>query len=250
MESKSYHEDDIDRYLSQDMSLQERTAFEQRIKEDKVLQQEVALQQDIAAGIHLFGGESLKKQLQAVEDEGRVVSFPPKDQKKGGTNYLWLGIAASLSALLIVAILVFNRNEDPQTLYAAYYEPYPNVVNPAERSEGLPTDAAGQAMYYYEREEFEKAITLFTQESALDDQAYQFYLGVSYLGVQQAEEALTTLQPLLQDEQSAFYEPALWYTGLAQLQANQPEQAQEIFKKVVGLEGDYTVEAQALLDKL
>nr|WKN36941.1 tetratricopeptide repeat protein [Tunicatimonas sp. TK19036] len=252
MESRSYHEDDIDRYLGQEMSIQEREAFEERMNHDPALQKEVALQKDITMGINLFGGESLKKQLQSVDREDTDV--PPVSEeaptRRARPMYVWLGIAASLTALFLVAILLFDRGANPQDLYATYFEPYPNVVNPAQRSEGGATDAAGQAMFFYERGEFTKAIELFTQEPLLSDQAYQFYRGVSYLGVNDAQQAVVTFTSLSEDEQNAFYEPSLWYMGLAQLQMDQPKQAKNTFQKVAAIGGDYKAEAQAILDEL
>lgn len=251
MESTSYHEDDIDRYLEHKMSAQEHKAFEERIKSDPALRKEVALQQDITAGINLFGGEALKKKLQSADrEETDLPSDSEAKNNRGRPMYTWIGIAASLSALFLVAILLFDRGTDPQELYATYYEPYPNVVNPAQRSEGAATDAAGQAMYFYEQGEFEKAIQLFTQEPSLSDQAYRFYLGVSYLGSKNAQQAISILTPLSEDAQFAFHEPVLWYLGLAQLQTSKPELARETLQKVIAIGGDYKAEAQAILDAL
>ncbi|MEM9675261.1 MAG: hypothetical protein AAF992_21900, partial [Bacteroidota bacterium] len=118
-----------------------------------------------------------------------------------------------------------------------------------ERSEGTPTDINGQAMYYYEQEKFDEAIALFSQGQS-NDQAYQFYLCVSYLGNQQPSQAEHTLASLTEDQESAFYEAALWYTGLANLANDEPEKAKSKLEMVSRMEGEFSSEAQELLEKL
>lgn len=244
----SNQEDNIERYLREEMNQQERKFFEETLKKNEELQEEVNLQQDVFSGIGLFGAEEMKKQLQAVEADEKGKS--PTATSRGRPLYTWLAVAASVTALLLVAIFLFNTGPNSQELYAAYYEPYPNVVNPIERSSGVPTDAAGKAMYFYEQGNFEEAISLFTQELPPSDQAYRFYLGVSYLGTEQPELAEETLQPLLRDEEGAFYEAALWYTGLAQLAKGLADPARETLEKVIDLRGEYIREAQELLEEI
>jgi tetratricopeptide (TPR) repeat protein len=246
MEPAPNQEDKIDRYLRKEMEPEEQEAFEDVLNKDEALQLEVSLQRDAISGINLFGAESLKKQLQEIDDQ----QSPNLPSSRGRPLYIWLAVAASATVILLVTVLLLNTASSPQELYTAYYEPYPNVVDPVERSEELPTDPAGQAMYYYERGDFEEAITLFNQEQLIDDQAYRFYLGVSYLGNQQLDLAEKTLAPLLEDEQGAFYEAALWYTGLSNLANGEPEQAKSKLEKVVGVEGEFSNEAQELLNKL
>lgn len=244
----SNQEDNIERYLREEMDHQERKVFEEALNEDESLQEEVDLQQDVFSGIGLFGAEEMKKQLQAIDADEKDSS--PIAASRGRPLYTWLAVAASVTALLLVAIFLFNAGPNSQELYATYYEPYPNVVNPVERSSGVPTDAAGKAMYFYEQGNFEEAIKLFTQEPNLNDLAYRFYLGVSYLGTQQSELAEQTLQPLLEDEEGAFYEAALWYTSLSQLARDQSESAREILEKIADLQGEYAREAQELLEEI
>ena len=246
MEPATNQEDNIDRYLRKEMGPQEQAAFREALDNDQDLQLEVEMQRDAISGINLFGAEALKKQLQEV-DAQQATNSP---NSRGRPLYVWLAIAASVTALLLVAVLLFDGGSNSQELYTAYFEPYPNVVDPIERSGGVPVDLAGKAMYFYEQENFKEAISLFNQNQLLDDQAYQFYLGVSYLGNQQPGLAEQTLAPLVEDEQGALYEAALWYTGLANLASNKPEQAKSKIEMVSKLEGEFSKEAQDLLADL
>ncbi len=256
MKQDSQYDDKFDRYLRDEMDAEERQAFEDLLNEDESLKEEVDLQEDITAGIDLFGSEELKRQLQQSEESATVpLTFSQERSKEQSDKakavrplYFALATAASF-ILVIVAVWLLNPGGSSQDLYAAYYEPYPNVVNPVERSEGIPTDAAGQAMYYYEQGNYQQAIALFTQQMPTDV-AYQFYLGVSYLAVQQPTQAEETLQTLLSDSEGAFYEPALWYISLARLANNQPDAAKITLQQVVGFQGEYATDAQALLEQL
>ena len=103
-------------------------------------------------------------------------------------------------------------------------------------------------MYYYEQGNYEQAINLFSQLP--NDEAYQFYLGISYLGAEQAREAEVTLEPLLKSTQGVFYEPALWYTSLAQIQSEQTEVAKASLQQLIGMQGEYAADAEALLQQM
>jgi len=246
MEPVPNQEDNIDRYLRKEMKPEEQKAFEDALSKDEALQSEVNLQRDALSGINLFGAESLKKQLQEIDAQ----QAPSSPSNRGRPLYVWLAVAASVTALLLVTVLLFDGSPNAQELYATYYEPYPNVVNPVERSEGAVTDPAGQAMYYYEQGKFEEAIALFVQEQPASVQPYQFYLGVSYLGNNQPVMAEQTLASLAEDEQGVFYEAALWYSGLAHLANGDLEQAKTKIELVSKLEGEFGVEAQELLEEL
>ncbi|MEM9829464.1 MAG: tetratricopeptide repeat protein [Bacteroidota bacterium] len=254
MNQEPQNDGKFDRYLREEMDAEERQAFENLLNEDESLQEEVKLQQDIVEGIGLFGSETLKRQLQQSEEPATVPlnvhrGNPSEKQKKEARPlYFALATAASFG-LVLVAVWLLSPGGSSQQMYTAYYQPYPNVVNPLERSEGVPTDAAGQAMYYYEQGNYEQAIALLTQEASVDN-AYQFYLGVSYLGIQRPTQAETTLQTLLSDSEGAFYEPALWYISLSRLARNQPDAAKATLQQVVDLQGEYAANAQGLLDEL
>lgn len=254
LNSDNYQE--IDRYLRDEMNKEERDRFEQQMQENPLLRQELELQRDIEGGVDLFGGESLKKRLQALEgadspDDTVIspVNGKPKNQRSKSV-YLWLGIAASLVLLLMAVILLSDSSRDPQSLYADYYEPYPNVLNPIERSSGAPTEPGDQAMYLYEQRNYRQAIELINDSGLSNDPAYQFYLGICYLEVQDASSAIKTFDKILVNHQGGFYEPALWYRGLAQMQTGQYEAAGKSFREIVDRQGDYRGEAQQILEEL
>ncbi len=256
MELSPNQEEYIERYLRQELSGEEREAFEQKLAEDKNLRAEVRLQQDITTGIDLFGAEGLKRQLQQSEESATVTRSLPanpvepssKPTKAARPLYFFLATAASF-ALVLIAVWLLNPAASSQELYTAYFEPYPNVVNPIERSEGAPTDLAGQAMYYYEQGNYEQAISLFAQVPVTEE-AYQFYWGVSYLGAGQARDAEVKLEPLLASTSGVFYEPALWYTSLAQIQSEQTEVAKASLQQLINMQGEYATEAKALLENI
>lgn len=265
MELSPNQEEYIERYLRNELSEAEREAFEQKLAKDRNLRTELRLQQDITAGIDLFGAEGLKRQLQQSEEPTTVTKSLPvnpvepssKPTKAVRPLYFFLATAASF-ALVLTAFWLLNPAASSQELYTAYFEPYPNVINPIERSGGDPADVApadvaptkaGQAMYYYEQGNYEQAISLFAQVPAIEE-AYQFYWGVSYLGAEQAREAEITLEPLLFSASGVFYEPALWYTSLAQIQSEQIEVAKASLQQLIDIQGEYATEAAALLEKI
>ena len=273
MEEHAYDNDTLERYLLDRMDMPEKQRFEDALQQSRALREDLALQQDIMQGIQLHGSQDMKHILQGVEQE--MNSTPPTPQarsspsrtsaqspvsdlgtrrKPSGRPLLtWLAVAASvLMVVLLGYLLVRNGPADTQVLYAAYYEPYPNIINPAQRS-GDDTKATvpERAVRAYEAGQYAEAIALFGQSDAVSSNAgFAFYHALSYLGAEQPTEAISLLKPLAQDERVLFYEPARWYLALAYLNTDQSDAAVPYLKQLASTNGDYAEEAQQLLQDL
>ena len=272
MEEHSYDNNTLERYLSSEMSTLEKQRFEEVLRQSPALQEELALQQDIIKGIQLQGSQGMKQALQAVEQEMHTSSVvqeqPPSTLRSTEVPdpvprrhaserplLVWLAVAASvLSIVLLGYLLVRNGPADAQTLYAAYYEPYPNIINPAQRSgDATEPTAPEQAVRAYEAGQYQQAINLFDQSSvdASSDPGFVFYYALSYLGAEQPAPAILWLKQVAQQPAgSLFYEPARWYLALAYLDLDQPTKAEPYLTQLAASQGDYATEAQQLLENL
>lgn len=77
-----------------------------------------------------------------------------------------------------------------------------------------------------------------------------FYAGVSYLALENADEALVRLKKLENNKSGDYYEPALWYEALAYVQKGEKKNAESILNKVIRLNGEHRKQAEELLLKL
>ena len=249
MEQHPYNDDELDRYLSDEMNAQEKQAFEQQLGSDTSLADDLALQRDTIAGIRLDGSQDLKKQLQAIEAGLKKTTAT----KEGGTRRLmsWIAIAASILAVVLVGYLFIPTATDPESLYVAYYQPYPNLINPAQRSVEVDEETVlEQAVRAYENQDYERALGLFEQGGGLSNAGFTFYYAASYLGIDKPQSAIPLFEQVIQDESNLFYGPSLWYSALAHLKMDNKKAAVPLLEKLATLDGDYSTEAQELLDDI
>lgn len=238
----------IDRYVNGEMIDDERTLFEARMREHAELAQQVHLHRDILVGMEYYFMQQLKAQLALADQE-----------KKKFNIRLALQIAAGVLLVAGLAGAVYYyvlRPTDPQQVFIAYFEPYPNTLAQSERSESSPdaTFPEEEAMQYYGAGNFSQAASTLTSVLATDSvenrTALIFYRGISYLGAGSAEEAVTDLQTVAQNADSLLAEPAIWYLGLSYLRADQIAEAKKVFAQVRDARGGYAQQATKLLDDL
>lgn len=238
----------IDQYLSGEMKSQERLAFEARLAEDAELRRKLELQRDLLAGMDYHYSLELKKKLQAGDTP---VSSSPKSGKSRPLFPWVVGIAATFLLLLLAGYFYVSSTTSPTDLYAANYQPYPNIINPLERSGAMPEDTKSRALIAYEKGAFEKAIRLFQEAEGPLSPGHHFYLGLSYLEIGNQNQAIARLQKVIESEDQTFYLPALWYQGLAYLSAQEVEAAEEVLKKLTEEEDStYYERAQEILSDL
>ena len=253
MEQHIYNDDDLERYLLGEMDAPEKQAFEQQLATDATLDDALALHRDTIAGIQLDGSQALKKQLQDVE-AGLVGEKRSRAMERKKTNQrpliTWLALAASLLTVMLLGYL-FLPSASPEDMYMAYYQPYPNLINPAQRSAEIREESVlERAMRAYDSQQYVQALALFEQGDPFSDPGYTFYYGASYLGVNQPKKAIPLLERVADQPESLFYTPALWYLALAHLKTDNTTAAIPYLKQVAAIEGDYAREAREVLEEL
>ena len=243
----------LDRYLRDEMNEQERRLFEEQLATDEALSEELDLQRDTIEGIGIDGSHALKKRLQALEAELTNPAPVVGDEKKTNRRFLmtWVAVAASLLTVVLLGYLFVPSASSPQELYAAHYQPFPNLINPTQRSTEVEEETGlGRAVRAYDEQQYAEALTLFEEGNALSDPSYTFYYAASYLALDQPVQAIPLLERVVQEKTGLFYEPSLWYLALAHLKANDPAVARPYLQTLAEQEGDYAREARELLEEI
>ena len=109
-----------------------------------------------------------------------------------------------------------------------------------------------EALKLYHDGKYAEAINSFEEVLKIDDanDEANFYAAVSYLAINNADEALSKLKKLENKKSSTYYEAALWYEALAYVQKGEKKEAGNILDKVIRLDGEYRIKAEELLRKL
>ena len=228
----------IEQYLADELSPEDKAAFEARLAEDPALKRrmKIARQLDEAFdGAEVF---ALRKELHAI----RELRSKPKLRRFPRWSYA--AIAAAVVILVLVWVNVGPPSQSPEALFADNYSAYPMLIN--SRADSV-SDELGAAMVAYQNGEYAFAAEAFgsLQSETVRPEFLRFYEAVSLLGAKDGAGAIRILTVLDLPE---LAEPRQWYLALAYLQSGQPEAAKDELKKIQT--GPYAPEARRVLEAL
>lgn len=229
----------FDNYMNGNLSDDVALAFESKLKTDSELKKEFDLYRLIIAGIVEQGANGLKEKLKVREEFHR----------RSRTNIkMYYKIAAAILLLLAAAFLIlkWSYSPDPQSLYLAYYEPYPNIVDPLDRTSNSEVFSAYQL---YELGKYNETIEkLSAIPGKIITPPSLFYLGQAYMATSEWEKALDCFQKI--EDESSYYQTAQWHIALIFLKLNDIEQVEKQLGIIIDQKGDYQKQALALKKEL
>ena len=229
----------FDDFINGNLSNEDSIAFKNRLSTDSKFNEEYNQYLLIVSGIVLQGTSGLKEKLKEREQYHR--------RSKANINKYYK-IAAAVLLLLIASFLIIKSSfsPDPQSLYLAYYEPYPNIVDPLDRTGN---SEAFSAYQLYELGKYNESIEKL---SAIPDNIIKppslFYLGQAHMANNELEKALNCLQKIEND--SNYYQIAQWHIALIFLKLDDIEQAEKQLETIIEQKGDYLKQALALKEEL
>lgn len=233
----------LEQYLAGTLEAGERARLEARLGQEPELVKELHELQTLIDGIGKAGRTDVLTSLRELEWtlpalESQVVPF---------WGSAWVRVAASVSVLAVCAYLFWPRPEDPQRLFAQYFEPYPNVIMPTVRGD-VDTTLLERAYRAYDHGKFDDAIDFF-RRAGQDDAAVYLYLGNSYLATGDAENAIPLFEKVI-SEYDAFDDQAAWYLALGYLKNGNKGEAVKIFARISEGRSSHAASAKKILSDL
>jgi len=219
----------IERYLSNTISAQEKTNLEQALQEDQDLATEFEKRQRAHKLLDFAVVSNLKAQLESLEEESKVVSISQGRRKRLYT----LSIAASLLVLVgAFAILMPRNNLSSTEMAAAYYSGADlNSQRSGETLETIPENYTA-GLEALEQNQIQEAITALS--SVADSTGYalpaQYFLAHALYQNQDYAQAAENFGAVQASGDLRFSENAEWYGLLACLAQDGTclDQAQQI----------------------
>ena len=202
----------IEAYLLDSMTTEERSRFETQLAADPSLQKELELQRQLLA-------------IVSVESFNAAPKSAPTHTAKIRSISKWYWAAAAV--LIFISGFWFFQNQmaTPQKLANQYFSPDP----------GLPVTMSSSSQYQfydgmvsYKEADYVKAIAIWKSIATTNRQSdtLQYFIGVAYLNRDQYNDALQQLLPLAEGN-SKWKEKASWYLSITYLKLNQPQKAQK-----------------------
>lgn len=238
----------IDKYLLGQLSLEEQKDFDVRMSND-LFAQEVSSMRAAQLILKKKGEEKFRAEFSQIDvemDKNSTISKPPKTLP----SLKWIiGIALLALLVYLLSLLFFQEKPQNDILFAEYFEPMPNMVAPIEKNNTSP-GTYDMAFQSYERGNYQEAIRLFENLDNRSD-AVVFYQGLSFLGMDQANDAIPFLEQISPLPNSDFSDAAQWYLLLSYLYIDNSEMVTKVGKIILDKPGHrYRLETEELMKKM
>lgn len=208
----------IEAYALDRMGVEERAAFEQRMRDDAALREEVELEQENIRAVELGGFQRVLAHM--------VEEAPDVDRPKSIRSGLFFKYAAA-AVLLVGTLWWLNRPDAGERLFAEHFTADPGLPV----AMGATDDPAfADAMVSYKEGHYAEARAKWTplQQQEPWNDTLRYYIAMSLLAEGDAKASLTALEDLAQGPVSAFNTKAEWYLFLAYLKAGELGKARSL----------------------
>lgn len=239
--------DKIIRYLDNEMSPEEKTAFEELMVYDMSLSEDISKIQEL--NYHFSDTE--------YKDFRNLVHTASNNYHKKTRNTLKIFLPLSaIAAAILVFFIVFNffkHKVSPMMggdLFAQYYSPFSPDFN--TRGGVDIGDDIVHALDIYNQRDFAAAIPRFQQILQFDSTLIfaKFFLGISYIETNRFDEAITTLQEVSKRSNNVYQMHAQWYLALCYLKLEQMDFALPLLHTIELHNEFYSLKAREIIEKL
>ena len=226
----------FDGYIADSLSLEDKSAFEQRLETDASLKKRFEEYKVIVGGIKISRANALKQKL--VRQESKYVSTP-------SIKPVLYKIAATLIFVVAATFIVnqFTSEKSYEELYQEYYSPYPNIIDPVSRSE---KNNSSSLFQLYEEQKYTEVINALEDKERTEEE--RFYLSQTYMAVGQFNKALLEAHNI--STNSRFYAPSQWYIALIHLNIQDTTALTKQLDFIITAKGDYKKRALDLKENL
>jgi len=192
---------------------------------------------------------------EVISDAGRAAlksKLNQIDQAVETKQLLRNRIIAVISILLTIAVLWFGWTKynastqvDTEILYAMYYAPHPNAIDPLTKGS---SELQLTATQYYELGQYDRAISLLQSNS--EEQENKWYLAQALMANQAYDKAELLLSSIIAANQ-AYKSESLWFSALINLKKGDVASAKSKLEEVSQtLDSGYGLKAKELLKLL
>ncbi|HZH70751.1 MAG TPA: hypothetical protein VFD80_09890 [Flavobacteriaceae bacterium] len=241
---KNYNEILLTKYFEGKLSSDEQLHFDTLLNSDQNFSQEFLFRKKLKDAITLHEREKLKTFLKNTEKQS---------QSKVTPLFYYISIAAGFTILIAVSmLLLLNSSPNYEKLYAAHFEPYPNVIAPVVRENTAVDEEVAEAFRLYDSKKYDLSSTAFLRlyDKTNEDYAF-FYYTISEMALgEDVQKIISTLENHHWNEPQNYEIITHWYLGLGYLNIKNPEAAIRHFNKVASSEKPLAKTAKKILEKL
>lgn len=225
--------DNIENYIDGYLEGSALAEIETAIEDNPELKQEYLFRKEVNAALKEDDVINLRSQLERISQPQRNISrATDKNSYKKRKKFV---AAASLTLLLGVGGIGYFHMNSPTSageVFKEHYEPYQATITFRSGNDELNT-LLTQAYQFYQKEEYNKALTLFNQ--ILDkekDMAALLYSGISLMEIEKYREAQQSFEVVVNDQDNLFIEQAKWYMAMCYIRTNKIKEAEMLLEEL------------------
>ncbi|MFN8281713.1 MAG: tetratricopeptide repeat protein [Chitinophagales bacterium] len=239
----------IKKYLANELSNDERYAFELEMENDPFLR-------DAVDGFEMAASDNNQWSIDKTEENlhqeiDKKVMEIQSDKKVITMSFFKYAAAACVIGLVALATWRFGFQKngiDEQALYAANFKPltHPDGIVRGEYDTTLETKAAEA----YEKEDYFGAVNYYQKlvSANPENTKNNLFLAISFMATNQPKKAIDVLSKITASEE--FHFDIQWYLALAYLKNKDLPNAQVYFQNTAKEENYYQQQSKAILEKL
>ncbi len=189
-------------------------------RRDPEFESQLQLHQRVQRASRSWGRANLLKTFQGWDQEDLAHHKPGT---KMAFRWQWAAVALVLLASAIWIFFLYEK-QSPQTLFADYYEKYPNLIDPI--SKGSTRDVISISQLY---ESGDYATAVLRQPG---DSLQQYYQALSQIELGRLDRAEVLLRQISEDQTHRFHEGARWNLALVYVKENKMKEAYVILLQI------------------
>ncbi|MDH7445034.1 tetratricopeptide repeat protein [Aquimarina sp. 2201CG14-23] len=266
--NQSIYHDQIDAYLRDELSTEDKAFFEESLQNNSELLKEFRIHQELFAQADesTWINESFspdKKDVQEVEKyfiskeaqefKDLLVraqsNYKKRKQTPSFNRKLWMPLLVAASIALFVVLYTMSSGDSPQDLYASYnqWQDLPSLTSRSDENQL----AEGQLLF--EQKQYKDSYKLFKDFVENNNEVLPpvlIYSGLSALELDKYTEAISYFDQLI-DSDAIDQSKGYWYKVLVYLKQGKKKEAIEVLEIITQDGQNYNFkEAETLLKKL
>ncbi len=247
MSDLSNIEQQIDAYFNGQLSVTDEETLMSALEENPELKEKFEFARDVFNALRDEEAMAFEEDLSSViKSKSRVPETPLADYNSPGAR-VYMVISSVAAVVLIASVIfgLFKKDNDPQQLFASYYQTYP--VKELQRSDASEWQ---KSLELYANEDYDDFIAWVKTNTDYPQRDGQFYLAIAHMEEEEFHSAKSILNQLSADESFVSHDAVLWYLALTQLKLDEIEAAKENLEKLSQLNGVYARNGIQLLNNL
>lgn len=232
----------IENYFTNTLSPSEKEELERLLNTDADFQKEFQFQETLREAIKNKERQKLKQHLKSLETAPKTIPLRR-----------WYTMAAALIVLFGLGwALLYSSGPNYEQLYAAQFEPYPNVIVPAVRSDTqVVSKEVATAFRYYDSHNYTQAATAFQDLYKANQEDYaMFYYAVSLMAGNETQKAIAVFETHSWNTPQNYETISNWYLGLGYVKLENKEKAVGYLNAVANSDKPLAKQAKEVLQNL